>query len=169
MRARYMDPNLGRFLNEDPAHDGQNWYVYSMNSPAVFSDRNGTTADKAKDALVAGSLVFYLAFLAAQVQMRILGDWNGTMGLIFAGAALVGIGMMTIGLVGIDRGPNKAASIYSLFPTSFVVGMGLWLSRSVKMAEEMGGKLGAAGQQAMALMATYTAAQWAALGATYIE
>mgnify|MGYP002510913681 FL=1 len=28
LRARYYDPELGRFLTEDPVKDGLNWYVY---------------------------------------------------------------------------------------------------------------------------------------------
>ncbi|HPP76412.1 MAG TPA: RHS repeat-associated core domain-containing protein, partial [Armatimonadota bacterium] len=27
MRARYYDPGLGRFISEDPAQDGVNWFV----------------------------------------------------------------------------------------------------------------------------------------------
>jgi len=41
MRARYMDPELGRFVSEDPAHDGANWFVYAGNDPVNFSDYDG--------------------------------------------------------------------------------------------------------------------------------
>lgn len=41
MRARYMDPNLGRFVSEDPARDGRNWYAYCDENPVNFTDRNG--------------------------------------------------------------------------------------------------------------------------------
>ena len=33
LRNRYYDPELGRFLTEDPAQDGLNWYVYCGNNP----------------------------------------------------------------------------------------------------------------------------------------
>ncbi len=41
MRARYMDPVTGRFLSEDPAADGNNWYIYCRNSPVILSDPSG--------------------------------------------------------------------------------------------------------------------------------
>lgn len=33
LRARYYDPNSGRFISEDPIKDGYNWYVYAGNNP----------------------------------------------------------------------------------------------------------------------------------------
>jgi RHS repeat-associated protein len=39
--ARYYDPDLGRFITEDPAHDGQNWYVYAGDNPLTFTDPTG--------------------------------------------------------------------------------------------------------------------------------
>jgi RHS repeat-associated protein len=43
-RARYFDPNVGRFLVEDPLryHVGINFYVYASNNPIKFSDPRGT-------------------------------------------------------------------------------------------------------------------------------
>jgi len=36
--ARWYDPNLGRFITEDPARDGLNWYDYVGNDPINFID-----------------------------------------------------------------------------------------------------------------------------------
>ena len=33
LRNRYYDPSVGRFITEDPAKDGANWYVYCGNNP----------------------------------------------------------------------------------------------------------------------------------------
>ena len=33
LRARYYDPEMGRFISEDPVRDGMNWYVYCYNNP----------------------------------------------------------------------------------------------------------------------------------------
>jgi len=44
MRARYMDPALGRFISEDPAKDGVNWYAYCGNSPTNGVDPDGRFA-----------------------------------------------------------------------------------------------------------------------------
>ncbi len=41
LRARYYDPSIGRFMSEDPAQDGLNWYVYCYNNPLKYIDKNG--------------------------------------------------------------------------------------------------------------------------------
>jgi RHS repeat-associated protein len=41
MRARFYEPSNGRFLNEDRAKDGFNWYVYASDNPVNNSDFNG--------------------------------------------------------------------------------------------------------------------------------
>ena len=38
LRARYYDPTSGRFINEDPIRDGNNWYVYANNNPIRYID-----------------------------------------------------------------------------------------------------------------------------------
>jgi len=44
MRARWYDPVLGRFISEDPAGDGVNWYMYCNNNPVNMVDSNGEAA-----------------------------------------------------------------------------------------------------------------------------
>jgi RHS repeat-associated protein len=44
MRARYYEPWTGRFLSEDPAMDGANWYVYCANDPVNMFDPEGRKA-----------------------------------------------------------------------------------------------------------------------------
>lgn len=41
LRNRYYDPSIGRFITEDPARDGLNWYVYCANNPVMFVDSFG--------------------------------------------------------------------------------------------------------------------------------
>ena len=41
LRNRYYNPETGRFINEDPARDGSNWYVYANNNPIMFFDPFG--------------------------------------------------------------------------------------------------------------------------------
>ena len=41
LRNRYYDPSIGRFITEDPARDGYNWYVYCSNNPIRYVDPNG--------------------------------------------------------------------------------------------------------------------------------
>ena len=39
--ARWYDPNLGRFITEDPVRDDTNWYVYCSNNPLNRTDPTG--------------------------------------------------------------------------------------------------------------------------------
>ena len=38
LRNRYYDPAIGRFITEDPAKDGLNWYAYCGNNPIHYVD-----------------------------------------------------------------------------------------------------------------------------------
>jgi len=41
MRARYYEPVTGRFISEDPARDGVNWYLYADGNPVNKVDESG--------------------------------------------------------------------------------------------------------------------------------
>ena len=41
LRARYYDPEIGRFVNEDIIRNGENWYIYCNNNPVTFCDTYG--------------------------------------------------------------------------------------------------------------------------------
>ncbi|GMV88982.1 MAG: hypothetical protein AMXMBFR81_19130 [Chthonomonas sp.] len=41
MRARYYEPTTGRFISEDPARDGLNWFLYCSSQPASAVDYTG--------------------------------------------------------------------------------------------------------------------------------
>jgi RHS repeat-associated protein len=45
LRARYYDSAIGRFVSEDPAMDGYNWYVYAANNPIMYRDPSGNVID----------------------------------------------------------------------------------------------------------------------------
>ncbi len=38
LRNRYYDPEMHRFITEDPAKDGVNWYAYCNGNPVMFTD-----------------------------------------------------------------------------------------------------------------------------------
>jgi hypothetical protein len=39
--ARWYDPELGRFITEDPVKDGVNWFSYVANNPLRYTDPTG--------------------------------------------------------------------------------------------------------------------------------
>ncbi|MCL6592205.1 MAG: RHS repeat-associated core domain-containing protein [Firmicutes bacterium] len=41
MGARFYDPEIGRFISQDPAKDGLNWYTYCDNNPINRVDPDG--------------------------------------------------------------------------------------------------------------------------------
>ncbi len=49
MRARYYEPGTGRFVSEDPAHEGRNWLVYVHNNPVGSKDPSGLGPPGQKD------------------------------------------------------------------------------------------------------------------------
>jgi RHS repeat-associated protein len=84
-RARYYDPAIGRFLNEDPSgfNGGLNFYSYSGNSPSNFIDPSGldyTTSYGNGTITVSLSIVIYgpgaNSALAALWQKAIADAWN---------------------------------------------------------------------------------------------
>ena len=46
LRARYYDSSIGRFITEDPAKDGLNWYAFCGNNPVMFVDPSGTIKEE---------------------------------------------------------------------------------------------------------------------------
>ena len=47
---RYLDSRTGRFISQDPAGDGSNWYAYCDNDPTDGADPTGLlTAQEAND------------------------------------------------------------------------------------------------------------------------
>ncbi|WP_028975115.1 RHS repeat-associated core domain-containing protein [Spirochaeta cellobiosiphila] len=47
--ARWYDAQAGRFITKDPARDGTNWYLYTLNNPLIFVNPSGLAKEKADD------------------------------------------------------------------------------------------------------------------------
>jgi RHS repeat-associated protein len=76
MRARYYEPWTGRFVSEDPARNGTNWYTYCDNDPVNLIDATGESPVDALDAFldkIVSILILAVAMAAIQEmagQMR---------------------------------------------------------------------------------------------------
>ena len=76
MRARYYEPTSGRFINEDPDREGQNWFAYAGDNPVHFCDKTGK--DMVEDfytAMVAGFLLG-LAYDLSQGGVKLKDELN---------------------------------------------------------------------------------------------
>ena len=52
LRNRYYDPDSGRFITEDPAKDGLNWYVYCGGNPVNRIDPTGLVSKDAASKII---------------------------------------------------------------------------------------------------------------------
>ena len=55
--ARWYDPALGRFVSEDPAGQGTNWYSYCGNNPQTYTDPSGKDLVSALIGGIIGAIV----------------------------------------------------------------------------------------------------------------
>jgi RHS repeat-associated protein len=63
MRARYYEPTTGRFISEDPARDGANWFGYASNDPIGNVDPGGHSAESVRLQTIGGYLKLIGMFL----------------------------------------------------------------------------------------------------------
>ena len=84
LRNRYYSPGNGRFITEDPAKDGGNWYVYCNGDPVNYVDPTGTRGIALRDYVQSnGGSVSWNAY-TKKATVRINGrtlvyyhkDWN---------------------------------------------------------------------------------------------
>lgn len=91
MRARYYEPQRGRFINEDPAKNGTNWYAYCNNNPLNRVDSSGRNALQIAMAmgflLCAGADLVFQAMTKAGMGQSI--DWL-EVGCVGLGGACMG-------------------------------------------------------------------------------
>jgi len=64
LRARYYEPNSGRFVSEDPGRNNGNWFSYAENCPTILTDCKGKAS--------ASSWVALFFFVAGLIDS----SWN---------------------------------------------------------------------------------------------
>jgi RHS repeat-associated protein len=89
MRARYYDPNVGRFASQDPSGNGANWYIYANDNPVTNVDQDGKKVNAQQNESLFNAWVS--AFIA-------FGLW-GVLGLCFSVCPVLGgIGLIAAGI-----------------------------------------------------------------------
>jgi RHS repeat-associated protein len=86
MRARYYDPDTGRFLSEDPLglEGGVNLYVYAGNNPVNYSDPSGLWVPQAIGAVIGGGSSAYANYDAYKNGK--MSGWEYTQTILFGAA-----------------------------------------------------------------------------------
>jgi len=83
MRARYYEPESGRFISEDRMGSGENWYLYANSNPIAKVDSSGNNDE------------------VAQATGALLVWWGVTL-------MMVGVGMFAVGLKNFYAGLSQA-------------------------------------------------------------
>lgn len=90
MRARYYDPATGRFISEDPAKDGGNWFAYCLNNPVNFVDESGLKAKAMKaDIVIWALLAGFASYLLVMTQHGVFGQDQFAIAVILAGVLML--------------------------------------------------------------------------------
>ena len=80
MRARYYEAETGRFISEDPARNGINWFAYCNNCPTIYVDESGRE------------------YVDAEARKKQLIQIWGGLALVVVGAGLAGISAAVVAL-----------------------------------------------------------------------
>jgi RHS repeat-associated protein len=156
MRARYYEPWTGRFLSEDPAMDGRNWYVYCGNDPVVRVDY--TAREDINE--FTGDILLHMGVAASLCAVALMfagGRMNSLSSITMSAVAVVAFGFYFEGRSKWSFG----GSIANLMLTSVTMRAMLSWAASVALGPNKGGR----GYAALAVAATYTysLALWGAL------
>lgn len=114
-RARYMDPALGRFISEDPAGDGANWFVYCESNPVNLVDADGRSVLNSwgVDLTVGGILILLGRHLIRHSEREALAYVLGVSGMALGGLLAIMAIKCVVDIVGptlvryIDRLSNE--------------------------------------------------------------
>ena len=169
MRARYMDPVLGRFANEDSSKDGNNWFIYCNNDPVNSVDPSGKNK---VDLFVAGEMLSAIAFSLTLASSYMLGfrtflyveaAMTGFMATICFAQAFLGMG--TNGKIGAAC-CISLCNTFSGFPIKMMEGV---VSQIITGMEEANGMDPGPTSKALGAILSNSLAQAGALAASYCD
>jgi len=90
MRARYYDPSTGRFISQDPACNGNNWFAYCGDNPTNSVDQDGKKSLSEWGELLEEIGAFMTAALTSRMfQASLAGMFLATLACILAPLAFV--------------------------------------------------------------------------------
>jgi RHS repeat-associated protein len=134
MRARFYEPWTGRFVSEDPAHHGSNWFIYCGNSPVSKVDP-------------AGKVPSWLGAYFLLDLVSLIGCDFSAQGIVNSLAAYEGISAAAVGwsfayagflALGIYSGLSTAASMLNAVVVASVdAAKGGYASQILSMADQM--------------------------------
>jgi len=123
--ARWYDPNLGRFISEDPARDGDNWVAYVSNNLLAYTDPDGRSPTVAAGFIVGAIVGFGTGTVSALIEGK--GLSTDTLSSAITGAAsgaVVGaIAGTGVGLVGFAIAGGATAAAGSVANSVLSAGM----------------------------------------------
>jgi RHS repeat-associated protein len=151
--ARWYDPDLGRFISEDPIKDGANWYAYVGNRPLVSTDPTGLFTDPLKgtytvtgkfgSSLDAGrgpALDRHAGVDFVSSTREVVAARSGTV--VFAGKHPDGTSVATGTLIVIDYGDNKYGVYGHLDPDMLNVSVGATVEEGADLGKYFDGSMG---------------------------
>ena len=116
MRARYYDPDLGRFISEDPSRHGANLYAYCNGNPTNLTDADGKQADMAMATVG----------LVACMLAALLIAWDYDSGLGWAAAVplfLGGVDLLWKAQGGLSQGGKEAKNTTAAIASLAIAGL----------------------------------------------
>ncbi|GBC92530.1 tRNA(Glu)-specific nuclease WapA [bacterium HR15] len=174
MRARYYEPATGRFLSEDPARDGVNWYLYADGNPVNKVDYSGRDSESEwftlGAALTAIAIIYAWLIPASSFILKVMGcdlspQIAATLGAIIGGSlstffAAAGIYAFMKALGGIE---SELRAIFGMGASLVAARLFALYQDSLKGLSRLGNLAGGIGLTAAFTAATYMGITFAAL------
>jgi len=154
MRARYYDPQMGRFVSEDPAKNGMNWFAYCDNNPINEADFDGRYGKNltAVIGMIKNDVAYDLGIIfgASCVMLFAAGNAN----LAASSAALV-LGLAATASFAVAFGADDLGALKALLTSATWAGMAMSIMQGASAGERVGAGAGSLAMTAIVGCAVY--------------